>query len=241
MRIGGVIFFLIFSLSSCAPKEDAILRLSSKESFEIGMQFFNNRDFKKAIKYFQHAFEVEPYSLIGQKSLLKLADSYFEMGGEKNLEFATRYYKDFVKRFPTSEQIGYVYFMIAESLYKRVLPPDRDQSLTREAMEAYGEVIVVDIEGKYRKLAEQRIEELRNRLAMHEFIVAKFYIRFGVPRAGIKRLLYILDTYPTFKHREEIYFLLAKAYTKLGEVENASEWREKLSREFPKSKLIRRL
>ena len=105
--------------------------------------------YDKARPYFTHAFEVEPNSTIGREALLLAADTYYLQGGTANYIQAEAKYRDFLNRFPTSEQSAYVQFQIANSLAKRMEKPDRDQNVTRKAMEAYQELI--------RALSDERV------------------------------------------------------------------------------------
>ena len=90
---------------------------------------WRRRSTDRARPYFTHAFEVEPNSAIGREALLLAADTYYLSGGSANFVQAEAKYRDFLNRFPTSDQAAYVQFQIANSLAKRMEKPDRDQNV----------------------------------------------------------------------------------------------------------------
>ena len=109
--------------------EDPILRLSAEESLAQGKELLTKEKWDRARPYFTHAFEVEPNSAIGREALLLAADTYYLSGGSTNFVQAEAKYRDFLNRFPTSDQAAYVQFQIANSLAKRMEKPDRDQNV----------------------------------------------------------------------------------------------------------------
>ena len=125
------------ALAGCrgSAPQDPVLRLSAEESLAQGKDLLAREKYAAARPYFTHAFEVEPNSAIGREALLLAADTYYLQGGSTNYVQAEAKYRDFLNRFPTSEQAAYVQFQIANSLAKRMEKPDRDQSVTRKAFE----------------------------------------------------------------------------------------------------------
>ena len=117
--------------------EDPLLRLSAEESLTQGKDLLAREKYDRARPYFTHAFEVEPNSAIGREALLLAADTYYLQGSTANFVQAEAKYRDFLNRFPTSDQAAYVQFQIANSLAKRMEKPDRDQNVTRKALAAY--------------------------------------------------------------------------------------------------------
>ncbi|HKV08508.1 MAG TPA: outer membrane protein assembly factor BamD, partial [Thermoanaerobaculia bacterium] len=109
---------LVLALGACkgGVTEDPILRLSAEESLAQGKEWMAKEKHGRARPYFTHAFEVEPNSAIGREGLLLAADTYYLEGGSANFVQAEAKYRDFLNRFPTSEQAPYVQFQIANSL-----------------------------------------------------------------------------------------------------------------------------
>ena len=102
---------------------------------------------------------MEPNSAVGRESLLLAADTYYLQGGTTNYVQAEAKYRDFLNRFPTSDQAAYVQFQIANSLAKRMEKPDRDQNVTRKSMEAYQELIRLYPTSEYAAQAQEQMKQ----------------------------------------------------------------------------------
>jgi outer membrane protein assembly factor BamD len=233
---------MVASLSmACASKgveNDPILRLSAVESLEQGKQLMEQGKYTQATKYLSHAFEIEPNSATGREALLLVADAHFAHGGPDNMIQAEAKYRDFLNRFPTSDRAPYVQFQIGNALSARLERPDRDQKPTLDALDAYRELLRIYPTTEHREEAQQRINELFSLLAEHEFSVAFFYYRYGLPGAAIGRLEKMLETYPTYQEKDKAYYYLGLASQKGGSAEEAKQWFQRLRDEFPESDYV---
>ncbi len=139
----GLVLVLAVALAGCGEgiDDDPILRLSARESLEQGKALMEQEKYARAREYLIHAFEVEPNSAGGREALLMVADAHYLQGGNQNYIKSEAKYRDYQNRFPTSEYAPYVQFQIASSLAKRTLSPDRDQTATRKALDAFNDVI----------------------------------------------------------------------------------------------------
>lgn len=225
---------------SSAP-EDPILRLSAQESIAQGKQLLAQQKYDKARPFFTHAFEVEPNSAIGREALLMAADTYYLQGGTANYIQAEAKYRDFLNRFPTSEQSAYVQFQIANSLAKRMEKPDRDQNVTRKALEAYQDLIRLYPTSEYAPQAQTQMQAVLANLAEHELVVASFYTRFGVPTAAVERYEYVLQTYPQYKARDKVLYGLGLAYLSMHQTEPAATTFDELRKQYPQSPYVHQI
>ena len=216
-------------------REDPLLQLSAAESLTEGQRLMGIEKYAQARKYLTHAFEVEPNSTSGREALLLVADSLYKQGGTQNLVQAEAKYRDFLNRFPTSERAAYVQLQIGNSLAARVERPDRDQSVTRQAVSALEDLLRLYPTSEHAAEAKQRLAEVRAKLGEHEFEVARFYYRYGIPVATANRLSYLLANYPEFAEKDKVYYYLGLAFQRMGKPEEASQWFDKLRQEFPQS------
>ena len=234
---------LVLALASAACKsggveEDPILRLSAEESLVQGKELMAREKYGRARPYFTHAFEVEPNSGIGREGLLLAADTYYLEGGSSNYVQAEAKYRDFLNRFPTSGQSPYVQFQIANSLAKRMEKPDRDQSVTRTALEAYEELIRLYPTSEYAAQAQEQIKVVTANLAEHEFVIGRFYLRYGVPVAAAERFDFLLRNYPDYPDKEKVLYHLGIAYQMSQKPEEAQRAFDRLRAEYPNSHWI---
>jgi outer membrane protein assembly factor BamD len=221
-----------------APKQDPILQLSAEEAMVQGKALLAKEKYAKARPFFTHAYEVEPNSANGREALLLAADTFYLEGGSTNFIMAEAKYRDYLNRFPTSDQAPYVQFQIANSLAKRMERPDRDQAVTRKAYEAYQDLIRLYPTSEYAAQAQEQVEVVRANLAEHEYIVGQFYMRYGSPRAAAERFEYLLTTYPRYAARDKVMYNLGLAYALSNDPEQSKKTFERLKKEFPQSPYV---
>ena len=233
---------LVFSgvLAGCRSgrAEDPLLQLAAEESLVQGKALLAQEKYARARPYFTHAFEVEPNSAIGREGLLLAADTYYQEGGTTNYVQAEAKYRDFLNRFPTSEQAPYVQFQIANSLAKRMEKPDRDQTVTRKALEAYRELMRIYPTSEYAAQAQEQIVLVTNNLAEHEFAIGRFYLRYGIGAGAVQRFEVLLNDYPQYPNRDKVIYHLGLAYEKMGKTEDATKTFDRLKVEFPQSPFL---
>lgn len=224
--------------------DDPVLRLSSTEALAKGKELMEAEKYNRARKFLSQAFEVEPNSRSGREGLLLLADSYYLAGGNANWIQAEAKYRDFLNRFPTSELAAYAQYQIANSLAARVEKPNRDQSATYKALQAYQELVRLYPTSEYAIEAEAKIDQVRNRLAEHEFVVGDFYLRYRYPTAAAGRFENLLERFPEYDARDKALYHLGLAYSRSRNREKydlAEPTFERLREEYPESEWAARI
>jgi outer membrane protein assembly factor BamD len=236
---------LVLALAACGGvREDPILELSSAEALEEGRKLMAAGKFAPARRYFIHAFEVEPNSVSGREGLLLAADAYFMGGGEDNLIKAETRYRDFVNRFPTSEHAAYAQFQIGLSLSRRIVKPDRDQAISKQALTSLEDVQRFYPTTTYAAQAAEEIKRVRGHLAEHDYLVGRFYHRFGLPHSAIERYEYLLENFPEYAEKDKVLYHLCTAYAARkgeGDGQRARDVCDRLAREFPESEYVAKI
>ncbi len=235
--------FILAFLGTCGKgaTEDPILRLSAAEAMAEGKALVERGKYGLAREYFQHAFEVEPNSAMGREALLLVADALFGQGGSQNYLKAEAKYRDFQNRFPTSDRSAYVQFQIARSLEERVRPPDRDQSISRKALEAFDDVILVFPTSEYALQSRERITGIRQILAESEFIKGRFNHKLRLYQAAVNRYDYLLEEFPEFLETDKVLFHLIRSLQVLEQVDRTAEVQKKMREEHPGSEYLSQL
>jgi outer membrane protein assembly factor BamD len=223
--------------TSTVPK-DPLLDLAAGESLIQGKALLEKQKYPQARKYFQHAFEAEPNSSAGREGLLLAADTLYLQGGNSNLIQAEAKYRDFQNRFPTSERAPYVQYQVGRSLVGRMERPDRDQSVAQKALESLRDLTRLYPTSEYAAQAQEEVKKVRRNLAEHEFLVGRFYLRYGLPEAAVKRLEYLLASYPDYDQQDKVLYTLGRAYGSQGEPEKAKAQFDKLRTDFPQSPFL---
>lgn len=237
----AVVAFLSLSVGCAGTALDPILQLSAEESLARGKELLEQKKWLRSREYLIHAFEVEPNSAIGREALLLVADSHFLDGGTENFIRAEAKYRDFQNRFPTSERAAYVQFQIANSLAKRMLRPDRDQTSSRQALESYLDLLRIYPTSEYSEEARQQILVVEDNLASSEFLKGYFYVRsMRLPQAAIRRFQGLIESYPEYSEMDKVLFYLGRAYQRMDDSENANSTWGRLRDEYPDSKFAGR-
>jgi outer membrane protein assembly factor BamD len=221
--------------------EDPILRLSAAEAMAEGKTLMEREKYSLARQYFQHAFEVEPNSAMGREALLLVADALFLQGGSQGYLKAEAKYRDFQNRFPTSDRSAYVQYQVARTLEERVRPPDRDQSISRKALEAFNDVIQVFPTSEYAVESRERIKGIRQTLAESEFIKGRFNQKIRLHQAAVSRFEELLEEFPEYLETDKVLSHLAASYRALEKPEKEAEAVERLRAEHPDSEYLRQL
>jgi outer membrane protein assembly factor BamD len=211
------------------------LNLTKEQIFQKGEEQFANRKWARSRTYYSHVYENYPNDPLGRRSLLRVADTYYNQGDPVSLVEAQYKYRDFINRFPGSEQADYAMLQIAMVSYKQMEKPDRDQQRTREAVEKFNEMLKAYPRSALRPEAEQRLGEATDRLARHEHVVARFYIKRRSYPAAVQRLNFLIDTYPNYSDRAGAFYDLGTSLAALGRTGEARLYFERVMTEFPKS------
>lgn len=212
-----------------------LLKLTKEQAFERAEQFFSRERWQRARTYYTHVYESHPNDPLGRRSLLRVADTYYEQGDPVNLVEAQYKYRDFINRYPTSEQADYAMLRIAMCSYRQMEKPDRDQQKTKEAVEKFNDMLRTYPNSPLKDEATAKRQEALDRLAKHEHLVARFYMKRRSWTAAVQRLNYLIDTYPNYADRAGSFYDLGTALTRLGRNGEARLYFERVVSEFPQS------
>lgn len=212
-----------------------LLQLSREQLYEKGEEQFAREKWQRARSYYTHIYENFPNDPLGRRSLLRIADTFYEQGGPVNLVEAQYKYRDFINRYPTSDQADYAMLRIAMCSFRQMESPDRDQQKTREALEKFDDMIRSHPRSALRAEADARRQDTLDRLGRHEHIIAKFYMKRGSWNAAVQRLNYLIDTFPNFVDRAGAFYDLGRSLDELGRDGEARLYFERVLTEFPKS------
>ncbi|HUR82181.1 MAG TPA: outer membrane protein assembly factor BamD [Thermoanaerobaculia bacterium] len=211
-----------------------ILKLTKEQIWERGEEYFKRERWQRARNYYSHLYETYPNEPLGRRALLRIADTYYEQGDPVNLVEAQYKYRDFINRYPTSEQADYATLRIAMCSFKQMEKPDRDQAKTREALEKFNDMVRAFPNSPLKAEADARRQDVLDRLARHEHVIARFYMKRGSWNAASQRLNYIIDQYPNFPGRDAVFFDLGQTLARLGRKGEAKLYFERVITEFPK-------
>jgi outer membrane protein assembly factor BamD len=218
-----------------AAVDPEFVKLTKEQLFEKGEAFFTKHRWQKARSYFSYIYENYPNDPLGRRALLRVADTYYQQADPVNLIEAQYKYRDFINRYPTSDKADYAMLQIAMVSYKQMEKPDRDQQKTREALEKFNDMIRAYPRSTLRPEAESKLHEVQDRLARHEHLIAKYYIKRHSYFAALQRLNGLVDQYPNYSQRDAVFYDLGTSLSGLGRTNEAKLYYERVISEFPKS------
>jgi outer membrane protein assembly factor BamD len=216
------------------------VQLSKEQIFQRGEEWFAKKKYARARTYYQHIYENYPNDPLGRRALLRVADTYYMQGDAVNLVEAQYKYRDFINRYPGSDRADYAMLQIAMVSYKQMERPDRDPAKTREALEKFDDVIRAYPKSPLRSEYDARRQDVLNRLAKHEHLVARYYMKRGSWNAALLRLNGLIDEYGQYNERDAAFFDLAVCLQHLGRKGEARLYYERVVSEFPKSEYASR-
>jgi len=181
------------------------------------------KEWQKAIKYFEKLEARFPYGRFAQQAQLEVAYCHYK---EADRALAVAAADRFIKLYPNHPNVDYAYYLkglinfneLSGFLTNLTTPDmtDRDPKASRDAFEAFKEVVTRYPESKYAADSAARMRYLVNALAQGEVHVARYYMKRTAYIAAANRAQYAIQHYPQAPAIEEAVAILVKAYDALG-------------------------
>ena len=214
---------VLIGCSSGQKKQDQILdelaNLDKETVFERAELLYSEKDYQKARELFAFVYDSFPNDPLGHKAALRVADTYSVKNDVTRLTEARLRYRDFANRYPNDPDRDYALLMVGHTYSARKLRPDRDLSDIQQALGAYQQLVNLYPNSRYMSEAQDRMNDLNELLARHEWIVAHFYMRNKRYLGALWRLENIRETYPNYSQ-------IGTVNEKITEMETAIEERD---------------
>jgi outer membrane protein assembly factor BamD len=162
--------------------------------------------------------------------------SYMGKDYTKAIESAQR----FLAIHPGNKDAPYAHYLIAISYYEQIEDVNRDQSISKQALDSLGELVRRYPDTDYAADARLKIDLVRDHLAGKEMEIGRFYQRRQQWLASVLRFRNVVDEYETTTHAPEALMRLAESYLALGIPEEARKAAAVLGANYPGSKWYER-
>ena len=129
---------------------------------------------------------------------------------------------------------------IAMVSYLQMERPDRDQQKTNEALQKFDEMLRAYPKSSLRPEADKRRQDVLDRLAKHEHLIARFYMKRRQYNAAVLRLNGLVEQYPNYRDKDAVFFDLGTSLASMGRKAEARLYFERVLSEFPKSEYAAR-
>ncbi len=165
---------------------------------------------------------------------LRIADTYIL---EKEYDPAVVEYRRFIEFYPDHKYASYAQYKIGMIYFDQIEDAERGNDAARRALEEFYKLNALYPRNPYRETLVYYVEKCRDIISEYGFMVGNFYFKKNAYEAAAGRYLEVLNEFPDFKKEEEAFYKLALSFARMGEVEKARRYLQRLQTEYPESKL----
>ena len=187
-------------------------------------------DLETSAALFDEVERQHPYSPWARRAQLMSAFSYYA-AGEYNRAVATA--TRFLQIHPGNRDAPYAYYLIAMSYYEQISDVERDQAVTRQALQAMNEIVRRYPESPYADDARLKVDLINDHLAGKEMEIGRFYQRTGQWLASQLRFQNVVENYQTTSHTPEALYRLTESSLALGIRDEAQRYSAVLGSNYP--------
>ena len=235
-------------LASCgllSSEKDETVGWSAQKLYGEAKDAMASKSWERAIKYLEKLEARYPYGRYAQQAQIDIAYSYWKNNDRAQAIAAA---DRFIKLYPNHANVDYAYYLKGlvnfnenQGILSIIDNPDmteRDSKGTREAFEAFKELVTRYPESKYAEDARLRMRYLVNSLAQYEVHVARYYMKRGAYVAAANRAQFAVKNYPQAPALEEAVFIMVKAYDALGMTDLRDASDRVMRKNFPESRYL---
>jgi outer membrane protein assembly factor BamD len=232
------------ALAACASSTyDPTADWTADQLYADARQSLDAGSWAAAVKSLQRLESRFPFGRYAQQAQLDLAWALYKEGERAE---ALSNVDRFIRLHPAHERLDYAFYLkgvinfnTREGLVARFAGQDmseRDLNATREAYEAFKQVVVRFPESRYVTDSLDRMKYLVNTMASGEVSVARFYFSRGAYIAAVNRALDVISNYRDTPALEEALAVMASSYDRLGMGDLRDDTWRVLERSFPQSR-----
>lgn len=242
-RTAALSLCALLMLSACAggggkaKKDQRYIAQDVETLYSAARQTLDKRQYRLAAAQFDEVERQHPYSVWARRAQLMSAFSYYVSGEYQEAIGAAQ---RFLSLHPGSREAPYAYYMVALSYYNQIMPVNKDQKITQQALDALGELIRRYPNTDYAADARLKIDLARDHLGGKEMEIGRFYQSQGLYLAAIIRFRTVVDQYDTTSHAPEALHRLVESYLAMGIPEEAVKAAAVLGANHPNSKWYER-
>lgn len=209
-------FFIITLLfiSACTNTEKVLKSNDTNYKYTKALEWYNKGQYFKAIPVFEELMGLYKGSKTTEEVYYYYCMAQYKQGSYILSAF---HFKNFVTKHPKSQYTEEALYMHAESYYKQSPKFNLDQSETYDAIGAYQTFINQYPESSRVADANNKIDELREKLEEKALRAAKLYYKTENYRAAAFAYKNLLIDFPDIDNSEEIQYKIVKSFYKYAE------------------------
>jgi outer membrane protein assembly factor BamD len=222
---------------SKAKKDTSYVARDVNTLYATAKDRLDRGDFKLSAALFDEVERQHPYSVWARRAQLMSAFSYYMA---RDYNESTSSAQRFLSIHPGNRDAPYAYYLIALNYYEQIEDVTRDQKITQQALDAFGELTRRYPTSRYAADGRLKVDLVRDHLAGKEMEIGRFYQRRGNWLASTVRFRKVVDSYDTTSHTPEALMRLTESYLALGIPEEAKRSAAVLGHNYPGSKWYER-
>jgi len=246
-RLGALTLMAALTLGGCGlfPDKGESSAENLDKLYAEARDDVTSGSFDRAIKSLERLEARASGTLLGQQALLDLAYAQWR-AGERATSLAT--IERFIKMHPSSPAFDYALYLRGLvnfndnlglfGVLARQQISERDQKASREAFQAFSQLVQQFPESKYAPDARVRMDFIVNSLAQYEVHVARYYYRRGAYLAAVNRAKQAVTDFDRAPAAEEALAIMVQGYERLGLKELSADAQRVLKRNFPSSRFL---
>ena len=232
---------LILPVAGCAKNklkgDTAYVARDVNTLYSLAKLRLDQKSYIQAAQLFDEVERQHPYSIWARRAQLMSAFSYYMA---QQYPDAISSAQRFLTIHPGNKDAAYANYLIAMSHYQQIEDVNRDQKITQQAADSFGELIRRYPQSRYAADARLKLDLINDHLAGKEMEVGRFYERQGNWLAATMRFRAVVDKYQTTSHTPEALERLVESYLALGIPEEAQKAAAVLGKNYPGSEWYER-
>lgn len=207
--------------------------------WEQGQDALVAAEWRDAVSSFDTLLRNYPSSPFLAEARLGMGRAYYEQGRVESLIMGIDAFQSFLTYHPSHSEVAYAQYMVAMTYVAQMRTADRDQTPTRQAIDAF-QLLIDTHPGSplYDEAVRRRVAAI-DLLAQHELQVARWQSgRDQDWDAAIDRVEFALEEFPDTSIKCELHFTKAEAYRHGNMVEEALVTYEQVINDYPDCEMV---
>ena len=212
--------------------------------YQEGEARMQDKDYDKAIGYFQKLESRFPHGKYATQAQLEIAYAHYKKQDPVSTVIAA---DRFIKLHPNHPNVDYAYYLkgLASFTERGFIEKytaqeisDRDPKSLKLSFAAFKELVERYPKSRYYKDSTQRMVYLVNSLSQHEMHVARYYMKRQAYLAALNRAKYVLEYYPNSASVEEALVVSISAYDYMDLTDLKDDTMRILKTNYPQNPMV---
>jgi outer membrane protein assembly factor BamD len=240
----GLLALALLGGCSSTPKDDG--RSSVEKLYADAKDDLSSGSYDLAAKQLERVEGRAAGTLLAQQAMLDLAYARWRLN-ERVEAIATL--DRFIKLHPSSPALDYALYLRGVVNFNETMGflsgisrqdlSERDQQASRDAYQAFEQLVQAFPDSKYSDDARARMGYIVNALADYELHVARYYYQRQAYVAAANRAQLAVREYPQTPAVEEALYIMAASYDKLGLEQLRADAERVLTKNYPNTRYIK--